>query len=85
MPARKDSTDRARGCRAIRATRRIRAVLPDSMQPRILALTANVLPDQQELCIEAGMDEVLTKPIHVETTRQALLDCFQLRSQRKEA
>ncbi|HEY2662156.1 MAG TPA: ATP-binding protein [Caulobacteraceae bacterium] len=46
------------------ATRRIRAMAsPDARDVPIIAMTANVLPDQIERCIEAGMNDHIGKPI----------------------
>ncbi|MEZ0218096.1 MAG: response regulator, partial [Rariglobus sp.] len=45
------------------ATRAIRALLQGRHQPRIVALTASVLPDQQHRYFEAGVNAVLPKPI----------------------
>ena len=47
------------------ATRRLRAMArPDSPRVPIVAMTANVLPEQIARCREAGMDDHLGKPIH---------------------
>jgi len=46
------------------AARRIRAsALPGAPRVPIIAMTANVLPEQVERCLEAGMDDHLGKPI----------------------
>ena len=45
------------------ATRAIRAGSPYNATTPILALTANVLPAHVALCLEAGMDDHLSKPI----------------------
>jgi CheY-like chemotaxis protein/nitrogen-specific signal transduction histidine kinase len=45
------------------ATRRLRAGGGASSRLPVLALTASTLPEEQERCIEVGMNEVLTKPI----------------------
>lgn len=45
----------------LEATRRIRAY-KDRRQPRITALTATALREDQDRCLAAGMDGVLTKP-----------------------
>lgn len=47
------------------ATRRIRGY--DINQPCILALTANAFASDLEACLDAGMDDVLTKPINKST------------------
>jgi two-component system sensor histidine kinase/response regulator len=53
------------------ATRAIRAREGDARTP-IVALTANVLAGQFQSCIEAGMDDVLTKPLEVARLAEVL-------------
>ncbi len=48
----------------IEATRRIREL--DVRQPRIAAMTADVIQETMDLCFEAGMDDFLTKPVRVQ-------------------
>jgi PAS domain S-box-containing protein len=49
------------------ATRRIRAgQAPSASRVPIIALTANILPEQISRCLEAGMDDHLGKPINPE-------------------
>jgi|GEM_PF-1144459 len=36
-------------------------------QPIIIAMTANALPEDRGACLQSGMDEYITKPIHLET------------------
>ena len=47
----------------LEATRRIRAELPAERQPRIVALTAYAYQEDLSECLDAGMDDYLTKPI----------------------
>lgn len=44
-------------------------------RPRIIAMTANAMQGDRELCIHAGMDDYLTKPIQVEKLVKALGKC----------
>lgn len=50
----------------LEATRRIRELESQLNRPRtpIIALTANVLADDRQACLDAGMDDLVTKPIH---------------------
>ncbi len=56
----------------LEATRLIRQRLPAERQPYIIALTANALQGDREVCLEAGMDGYLAKPIRLEDLAQAL-------------
>jgi signal transduction histidine kinase/CheY-like chemotaxis protein len=54
------------------ATRHIRALDGAIAQPHIVAMTANVMEGDRELCIAAGMDNYISKPIKVEELVQVL-------------
>ena len=50
----------------LEATRHIRVRFPDPQNPWIIAMTANVSPEDHQRCLEAGMNDYLSKPIHVD-------------------
>jgi signal transduction histidine kinase/CheY-like chemotaxis protein len=50
----------------IEATRAIRALWPAERQPRIVALTANVLAGSENQYVAAGMDGYISKPVRLE-------------------
>ena len=54
------------------ATREIRRRVPAERQPKIIALTANALPGDRELCLAAGMDAYITKPIKTHELADAI-------------
>jgi PAS domain S-box-containing protein len=56
----------------LEATRRIHQQLPRERRPHIVAVTANAMQGERELCIQAGMDDYITKPIHIEELVGAL-------------
>jgi signal transduction histidine kinase/CheY-like chemotaxis protein len=56
----------------LEATRQVRAEWPDGTGPRIMAMTAGVLPDEMQACSTAGMDGFLTKPISIGELRALL-------------
>ncbi len=55
----------------LEATRRIRARWPGPT-PTIIAMTANAMQGDRELCLAAGMDGYIAKPINREELRAAL-------------
>jgi CheY-like chemotaxis protein/HPt (histidine-containing phosphotransfer) domain-containing protein len=56
----------------LEATRRIHGRSPRERRPHIIAVTANAMQGERELCIQAGMDDYIAKPIHIDELTAAL-------------
>jgi CheY-like chemotaxis protein/HPt (histidine-containing phosphotransfer) domain-containing protein len=59
----------------LEATRCIRREWSGEQGPRIIAMTANAMQGDCELCLEAGMDDYLSKPIRIKELVAALQKC----------
>jgi CheY-like chemotaxis protein len=68
----------------LEATRRIRQFSPLELaaeaQPRIIAMTANAMREDYDVCLAAGMDDYVSKPVQVEELVRALNKCRPHRS-----
>lgn len=56
----------------IEATRRIRERFPSGAGPVIVAMTANVMSDIETRCLEAGMDDYISKPVKMAGIKQVI-------------
>jgi GAF domain-containing protein/CheY-like chemotaxis protein/tetratricopeptide (TPR) repeat protein len=56
----------------LEATRKICARWSKEQRPRIIAMTANAMQGDRDMCLAAGMDDYISKPIHVNELVEAL-------------
>jgi light-regulated signal transduction histidine kinase (bacteriophytochrome)/ActR/RegA family two-component response regulator len=62
----------------LEATRRIRLIEKDKVTNRklkIVAMTANVMAEDRENCVLAGMDDFISKPVRLESLASVLSKC----------
>lgn len=64
----------------ISAAQEISKRMPQETRPWMTALTANATKEDRNRCLAAGMDDFLTKPIHCEQLKAALIHCHQERA-----
>src|SRR5262249_15047891 len=57
------------------ASREINQRWPGERRPRLVAMTANAMQGDRELCLAAGMDDYVAKPIRVDELIAALERC----------
>src|ERR1039458_3735631 len=60
------------GVDGLAATREIRTRLPLDHQPVIFGLTAHAATEYRDICLGAGMDGYLTKPLELEKLRDLI-------------
>ena len=60
------------GMDGIETTRKIRSSFPLDRQPRIIALTANVVSDDRQRYVSLGMDDYLSKPLRPQDLQRVL-------------
>jgi signal transduction histidine kinase/DNA-binding response OmpR family regulator/HPt (histidine-containing phosphotransfer) domain-containing protein/PAS domain-containing protein len=56
----------------LEATRQVRGRWAETLQPHIIAMTANAMQGDREMCLAAGMDDYVSKPIRIEALVEAL-------------
>jgi CheY-like chemotaxis protein len=59
----------------LEATRQIHQRWPEARRPHVIAATANVMQEEREACLAAGMDAYLSKPIDKDELAAALSRC----------
>ncbi|MEK4849820.1 PAS domain S-box protein [Paenibacillus sp. FSL H7-0756] len=64
------------GMNGLEATAAIRAEQPAEEQPVIVAVTANALKGDRERCLEAGMDEYISKPLRSDSILKVIRKFF---------
>jgi CheY-like chemotaxis protein/anti-sigma regulatory factor (Ser/Thr protein kinase) len=64
----------------LETTRRIHTMLPPERRPRITAMTASAMESDRIECMEAGMDDYVSKPVTMDALESALLRAWTART-----
>ena len=68
----------------LEATRRIREELAPERWPKIIAVTAGAMREDQEKCLAAGMDDYISKPVQADELQAALMRSMGLETDEEE-
>ena len=60
----------------LEATRQIRSILTPDQRPYLAAMTANAMKEDRALCLNAGMDDYISKPIRPGDLRDVISRAF---------
>jgi CheY-like chemotaxis protein len=60
----------------LEAAAKICEIHPQDCRPYMIALTASAMEEDKKLCLEAGMNEFLTKPLRYEALTTTLEEAF---------
>ncbi|MCE2888481.1 MAG: response regulator [Pseudanabaena sp.] len=52
-------------------------------QPRIIAVTANALEEDRQLCFDAGMNDFVTKPLLIQEINRIIAEYSETKSKKK--
>ncbi len=72
------------GIDGLEATRRIRGGIDLARQPYIIAMTANAMAGDRAMCLNAGMDDYVSKPIQMRALAEALAHAAEFKARREE-
>ncbi|MDG2989724.1 response regulator [Candidatus Synechococcus calcipolaris G9] len=59
----------------ITATQKIVQDYPPEKRPRIIAMTANAMESDRQACLDAGMNDYVSKPVNMDELLRALKEC----------
>ncbi len=68
----------------LEATKQIKELAVNKNRPKIIAMTANSMLGDRELCIDAGMDDYINKPIRIDELETVLDKWFAVVEKEKE-